>query len=177
MTVPDLRHVVVDTNVIVAAHVGAERIPACGKLCARELARVREEDVCVVLDDGWQIYREYRRNVPEHGHPTPGRVFMKWVFTNLRNPRRCQQVRITPDPDRGYAEFPAGDGLEAFDPSDRKFVAVANAHPGRPPILQATDSKWIGWEGALARAGIRVEFLCRGELEQVYRKKFPASGV
>ncbi len=44
--------------------------------------------------------------------------------------------------------------------SDRKFVAVANAHPDKPPIMHATDSKWWAWKDALKDVGITVHFLC-----------------
>lgn len=59
-----------------------------------------------------------------------------------------------------YDEFPDHDKLENFDKSDRKFVAAANAHKDKPPILQATDNKWWGWKDSLAEVGITVHFLC-----------------
>ena len=62
--------------------------------------------------------------------------------------------------------------MSKFDPSDRKFVAVANAHPGKPSILQATDSKWWGWKDALLECGIKVEFLCPAEIANAYKRKF-----
>ena len=64
-------------------------------------------------------------------------------------------------------------GLDDFDPSDRKFVAVANAHPEKPPILEALDSKWWGWRDALSAAGITVLFLCETEVKETYERKFP----
>jgi len=71
-----------------------------------------------------------------------------------------------------FEEFPADQALEDdFDPDDRKFVAVANAHPEKPPILEAADSKWLGWEAKLALHGIRLEFLCRDELEAIRERK------
>jgi len=34
------------------------------------------------------------------------------------------------------------------------------AHPEHPPILNAVDSDWWHHQDALARHGVRVEFLC-----------------
>jgi hypothetical protein len=70
-----------------------------------------------------------------------------------------------------YEEFPSHDGLNDFDRSDRKFVAVTNAHPDKPPILQATDSKWWGWKDALAEVGITAHFLCPEYAEDKYAEK------
>lgn len=59
-----------------------------------------------------------------------------------------------------FAEFPQSASLAGFDPSDRKFVAVALAHPHRPAIANAVDSDWRNYESVLAEHGIKVEFLC-----------------
>lgn len=58
-----------------------------------------------------------------------------------------------------FKEFPDHEGLQQFDLSDRKFVAAANAHEKKPPIAQATDSKWWGWKNALEEAGLSVFFV------------------
>ncbi len=100
---------------------------------------------------------------------------MKWVLTHQADPIRITRVSITPIPDsedgNDFEEFPQHPGLRAFDRSDRKFVATANACPGKPPILQASDSKWQGWKTALGEAGITVKFLCPDEIETLYRSK------
>jgi hypothetical protein len=59
----------------------------------------------------------------------------------------------------------------AVDPSDAKFIAVANAHPDKPPIVQGTDSKWIGWRIYLERVGIQVDFIDEPYLRGVYAQK------
>jgi hypothetical protein len=84
-----------------------------------------------------------------------------------------QRVDITvkDPPPPCFHEFPRHPELGDFDPSDQKFVAVANAHPARPSILQATDSKWLKWRDALAACHVNVEFLCPKEIEEVYRRK------
>ena len=84
---------------------------------------------------------------------------MKWVHDNRWILHASQRVNITKNSD-SYEEFPVHEGLDQFDKSDRKFVAAANAHPDKPPILQATDTKWWGWKNALAEVGIGVDFIC-----------------
>lgn len=71
-----------------------------------------------------------------------------------------------------YDEFPDHDDLNDFDNSDRKFIAVANAHPAKPPVLQATDSKWWGWKDALNEVGITVQFLCPDYVASKYQEGF-----
>jgi hypothetical protein len=68
-------------------------------------------------------------------------------------------------------QFPVHSGLTYFDNSDRKFIAVANAHPDKPPVLQATDSKWWGWKEALNDVGIIAHFLCPDYVQKKYEKK------
>jgi hypothetical protein len=128
----------------------------------------------LVLDDGWRIIGEYRNKLSPTGQPGLGDRFLKWVLTNWASPERCERVTITPKPgdDSDFQEFPSAPGLETFDPSDRKFVAVAHAHTERPPILQGVDSKWWGWKEVLASAGIPVKFLCPDEVQATYIKKF-----
>jgi hypothetical protein len=58
-----------------------------------------------------------------------------------------------------------------YDPSDQKFLAVAAAHPDRPPILQALDSKWWGWQSALGAIGVTIDFLCPGEIAAKHADK------
>ncbi len=166
--------VVVDTNVPITAN-GAEDVDAdCVLACQRAVQEVLEDRRALVIDDDFEIIAEYQRNLLANGSPRVGDTFLKWVLTNWTNPARCQQVAITPVPpeEGGFAEFPNAKGLETFDPSDRKFVAVANAHPERPPILQALDSKWWGWRQALASVGVTVEFLCREQIQATYERKF-----
>ena len=63
---------------------------------------------------------------------------------------------------------------EEIPQSDRKFVAVANAHPAKPPILQSTDSKWWGWKEALQEVGITVHFLCPEYVKTLSGEKIEA---
>jgi len=126
-----------------------------------------------VLDDGWRIINEYRGNLSSKGQPGVGDRFLLWVLRNLRNPDRCVCVPITPirSDACNFEEFPNHPGLAQFDPSDRKFVAVAVSHGGCPPILEGTDAKWWGWREALAECGIKVVFVCPEEIAAKFAQK------
>lgn len=124
----------------------------------------------LVLDAGDEIFDEYRQQLSMSGQPGVGDGFMKWVHDSRWSLPKGNRVKITKNGD-SYEEFPHHPGLENFDISDRKFVAVANAHHQKPPILQATDSKWWGWKDALTQVGITVIFVCPDYVRVKYAKK------
>jgi hypothetical protein len=127
----------------------------------------------VALDDGYEILSEYRRKTAPNNGNRVGDGFLKWLFQNAGDQRRVVSVPIETHATRGYVAFPDDAELHRFDRSDRKFVAVAAAHPSRPPILQATDSKWTLWSERLLAHGIRVEFLCPHDVSAFIKRKRP----
>jgi hypothetical protein len=153
--------VVVDTNVAIVAN--GHHPPAsarCIEACIDAL--LEAQGGTVLVDDGYRIFDEYRKHLSHSGQPGVGDAFFKWLWRNQANPTCCRQVSITPtDPDgRGFEEFPDDPALAGFDPSDRKFVAVALASGESPPILNASDSDWWEFRDALGRHGVRTQFLC-----------------
>jgi hypothetical protein len=168
--------VVIDTNVPIAASGRSPQASAkCILACQAAILEVLQDRQRLVLDNAGRIIQEYRQNLSPSGQPGMGDQFLKWVFTNWANPERCELVAIAVKASvpADFEEFPEVAGLEKFDLSDRKFVAVANAHRDKPPILQGLDSKWWGWREALASAGITVQFLCEAEVKAKYERKFP----
>ena len=156
-----MAHVIVDTNVPAVANRKSEQAsPTCVLTCIKKIREIQQEEYILVLDDQWQILSEYKSNLDESGQPGVGDVFLKWTLTNWSNPNRCEMVKITPHPVFSFTEFPQDEALYAFDLSDRKFVAVALAHPQKPPVLNAVDTDWWHYHLILARYGIRIEFLC-----------------
>ena len=125
----------------------------------------------LVIDAGDEIFNEYRQQLSMSGQPGVGDHFMKWVHDKRWTFPASDRVKITKRDD-SYEEYPTHKGLEKFDPSDRKFIAVANAHPEKPPILEATDSKWWGYKDTLSEVGIKIEFLCPKYIESKYNEKF-----
>jgi hypothetical protein len=128
----------------------------------------------IVLDDGNWILSEYRDNLRSDEQPGAGDAFLKWVYNYQWNPQRCDRVRITPTEDGiNFVEFPDDPDLTGFDRSDRMFVAAARAHPDSPLILNAVDTDWLLLRDALARNGVRVEFLCPRDVEEMARRLNP----
>lgn len=165
----------VDTNVPKTANLATQPDPdsdvsdACVLACIKAVEHVIKKR-SLIIDAGDEIFDEYRQQLSMRGQPGVGDIFMKWVHDNRWSLHDSQRVTITKNGD-SYDEFPAYDGLNEFDKSDRKFVAVANAHTNKPAILQATDSKWWGWKDALAEVGITIQFLCPEFVQAKYARK------
>ena len=163
---------VVDTNVILVANgqhpdVSAECVAACQEWLMRIMAEGR-----VALDDDYAIVGEYQNKAHVSTGEGVGDVFVRWVLQHVDNAARCDLVHLVPDAQRGYASFPVNPGLIRFDDADRKFVAVAHAHPEKPPILQAADSKWLDWAPHLAEHGVQICFLCHADIQEFHSQKF-----
>jgi hypothetical protein len=154
--------VVVDTNVAVVANGHSRQAPRqCMEACVEALIRIQSSER-VVFDQGYRIIDEYRDNLSPSGQPGLGDAFFKWIWQNQANPECCEVVVIHARPGSvdDYEEFPDDPELAGFDPSDRKFVAVARVSPLSPPVMNATDSDWWDYREVLARHGVQVEFLC-----------------
>jgi len=156
---------IVDTNVPINANLSVNpgSIPDDLVLCVSQCVLAIEHVIktkSLVIDNGDEILSEYRHKLSLQGQPGVGDKFVKWIHDNCWSLPVENRVTITSDANNSYKEFPSHAGLTEFDLSDRKFVAVANAHPNKPTILQSTDSKWWGWKEALAESGIKVQFLC-----------------
>lgn len=163
---------VIDTNVLLVANgAHADVSPDCVVECIRRLEAMQTSGIAVI-DDGFRILSEYLKRTKVNPPKGVGDVFLKWLLREANNPGRVEQVTITETANDCFAEFP-GLGLQtAFDAPDRKFAAVAHAHPDKPPIWQATDCKWLDWWPRLAVHGVRVEFLCVDDACRFYGKKF-----
>jgi hypothetical protein len=86
---------------------------------------------------------------------------------------QVEQVTLSESAQDIFAEFPDPALEPFFDPPDRKFAAVANAHPDKPTIWQAADCKWVDWWPALQAKGVEVDFLCPADACSFYKHKFP----
>ena len=162
---------IVDTNVILIANRQHEDVsPQCIDNCTLALQSLMQKGR-LALDDRFRILLEYQNKTQPNKRKGPGDIFVKWALRNNANPSRCDLVTITEHPERGFVSFPDDADLANFDAPDRKFIAVAVSHPAHPPILQAADSKWLGWNPALKRHGVHVEFLCKADIERFHRKK------
>lgn len=169
------KKLVVDTNVPMTANLATKPdvnsdIPdMCIRECIHAVNQITKNGG-LVLDESGDIFSEYMANLSLGNQKHVGNAFLKWVHDNQWNTQKVDRVKITRNGNT-YDEFPDHKGLAQFDISDRKFVAVANAHPAKPHILQATDSKWWGWKDALADVGIIVHFLAPDYIKAKYAEK------
>lgn len=167
--------IVIDTNVLLVANgLSPQMSDRCRLACMTRLEQAKYSEM-VVVDRQFLILGEYLHKLnPNLRPPGPGDAFVRHLLQNIANAPHVAQVELTPlNSERtDFHEFPSDEPLRiAFDPADRKFVAASNAHPEKPPIVEAADSKWLGWEERLSTHGIRLEMPCRPELEEIRRKK------
>lgn len=151
---------------------GRDQCPQASKgcviSCVQRLSVITVKEK-IVLDDGNHIFDEYQHYLAwdPRDQQRVGYAFFKWVHDNQYNPDKCDRIHISPRSGDGgnYLEFPDDPDLQTFPRDDRKFVAVALAHPTRPPILNAVDTDWWIFRKALERNGVCLEFLCPDDLQ------------
>lgn len=164
---------VIDTNVLrIAAGQHPDVSPKCVVECVQHLYDMQRSGV-TVIDDGYRIIKEYLANPSLMKTNEVGGQFLKWLLQNQGNRARVQQVALVENAEHCFAEFPDSALELEFDAPDRKFAAVAHAHPDKPPIWQAADSKWLNWWPALQARGVAVKFLCPDDACRFYQNKFP----
>ena len=159
--------VIVDTNVAWVASGRSEQASEdCVATCVEKLEQINNDEMKLALDRERRIIDEYQA-LEQTGRFNIGYQFYKWVEMNWSNPERCDLVSITlvDGLEIDFEEFPDDSKLADFDDDDRKFVAVAYAHPDNPPILQAVDGKWRDFLDALHQNGVTVEYLCEDEIQ------------
>jgi len=163
---------VIDTNVLLVANGQHDDVSDdCVVECVRRLQAMQHSGV-TVIDDGYRILGEYQHKTRVNPPKGVGDVFLKWLLRQLGT-ARVEQVSLSEsEPDR-FAEFPDPALEPVFDAPDRKFAAVAHAHPLKPEIWQAADCKWLDWWPILRARGIEIWFLCPDDACGFYRKKFP----
>ncbi len=157
---------VVDTNVAIAAN-GRETHAdeECQLVCVEKLESLEREVVAV--DDKGLILEEYQGRLNFSGGPGVGDAFLKHVFDNQY---RCEYVRRTEitesdDDRRGFEELPEN----AFDRSDRKFLAVAVV--AKAVVLNATDRDWDERKDLMDSLDVEVEQLCPQHARQSRRER------
>jgi hypothetical protein len=153
---------VVDSNVPRVAnwpHDATHASPACVLECVRRIRQLVASGG-LLLDDAWYIIGEYQKQLRSAGQPGVGDQFLKAVLSRRADPSWCTLVPIKPHAERGFEEFPPDPSLAGFDPSDRKFVAVALAGPQPAIVLNAVDGDWWEHRESLERNGVQVDFLC-----------------
>lgn len=154
---------VIDTNVLIVANGKTEQASLdCFSCCVAALDEAKQQRV--VIDDAFLIFNEYQREVSSSGQPGLGDSFLLWLLQNWANPAYCETVPLTSNTLNSFEEFPDDPDLADFDPSDHKFVAVANASIHRPEVLNAVDSDWWIHDKVLKRNGIVTVHVCKEQV-------------
>ena len=147
---------VVDTNVLVVANGRRTNADSeCQLACIEKLTTVAGRHR-VAIDEQGAIVEEYANNTSWVGGPGVGDMFFKHVVNNQYMSDRVIRVGVTPSRDelRGFEELPPN----SFDPSDRKFLAVAVV--ARAVVLNATDSDWGEHADLMGTLAVEVHQLC-----------------
>ena len=152
---------VVDTNVPIVANGGADRgganLPSIScRMAAITFLRDLLNTGTVLLDLEGLIQTEYHRHLNPRGQPGVGDLFYLQVINS--SPRLVERIDLPKREDGEYVDLPHPLIDENFDPSDRKFAALARRE--NAPVFNATDSDWINHAQTLATVGIQVEHLC-----------------
>lgn len=163
---------VIDTNVLLVANqMHQDASPDCVIACVNKLIDMQNKGI-TVIDDAFLILGEYQNKTNTKPAKRPGDVFLKWLLQNMAS-KHVEMVSVTQLANNTFAEFPDKNLEPHFDAPDRKFAAVANAHPDKPPILQSVDCKWLDWWPQLRAQGVEVDFICPNDVCKFYTKKFP----
>lgn len=170
--------IIIDTNVPKLAGAVISEIPedqiGCTLCCVDFIRKLLDDpDACVVLDAGWQILKEYQKELEGSGHdPGLARQFLQWIYTHLSSSNNIDNTIILHlEKPYIFKEYPDHPDLKGFDKDDRKFIALANAHPKHPTIIEGSDHEWWGIKDALGEVGLSVRFLCEEYVEEKYKKK------
>lgn len=169
---------IIDTNVPLKAsniNVSDKLDARCSYACLRFIQSImNSNNTIIVLDSAGEILKEYNTNFQSNGQDTVATIFLKWIHRNLtlREKSQVEQQYLTVTGDREYTEFPKSPSLNGFDRSDRKFIAVANAHPEHPQIVEGSDSLWWRFKDALEELGIHIYFLCEDYVKTKYEETY-----
>jgi hypothetical protein len=166
--------VIMDTNVPAKAATPAQE---CKKEelemhrdCMEYIKQFTENpDSKLVIDQDHEILKEYYNRIPEN--TGAGKMFLKWLNAYIWRIDSDDFVKIEKDSSGNYVMFPLESRTEEFDLSDRKFVALSRTHEENPPIIEAADSKWLGFKEVFAEYGVHIEFLNLSYAARMYERK------
>ncbi|MBD3769888.1 MAG: hypothetical protein IE925_07040 [Rhodobacterales bacterium] len=151
---------VIDTNVPIVANGRFEddlRQPtdAC-QLAALEFLDTALKKHIILLDDAGEIQSEYARYLNPVGQPGVGDRFLLEIINS--HPDRILREPLEKDGNGEFVDLPQPLIDCNFDPSDRKFAALASKCEA--VVANATDSDWVEAAEAIQASGISVSNLC-----------------
>lgn len=174
-----MSRIILDTNVPAKASVSPNSCPVeeleMQKACMEYIrALTMDKEKKLVLDLGYEIWKEYNNNVCRNSNM--GKLFFRWFYDYCKTILPQDHIKLDKDENGQYVDYPYDEATKEFDESDKKFVALANAHSEKPPIIEAADGKWLGYEEAFAKYGIHIEFLDRDYAQRMYEQKILNKG-
>lgn len=147
---------VIDTNVpIVANGQDATIRPECRSAAVKLLIKATQSGK-IFLDIAGEIQAEYRKHLNSRGQPGVGDRFYLEIINS--HPRKVVRVCIPKRADGEFADLPQAVIDSGFDPSDRKFAALARRSKAK--VHNAVDSDWVEKRAVLEANGIEIVFLC-----------------
>lgn len=152
---------IVDTNVPIVANgkpLPPEERPAsidCRIAAVNFLQQVLNNGK-ILIDLAGEIQAEYRRYLNASGQPGVGDRFYQEVLNSA--PNRIERIELPVRDDGEFEDIPQALITANFDPSDRKFAALAKKET--VPVSNATDSDWINHATLLQNNGIQIIFVC-----------------
>lgn len=150
---------VVDTNVPIVANGRPtdDGVPSIDcRIAAVSFLQAVLETGKIIVDLAGAVQVEYRRYLNADGQPGVGDRFYQEVLHSA--PRLIERVELPIREDGEYADLPQPVIDVNFDPSDRKFAALAKREGA--PVANAVDSDWLKHRELLASNGIDVQFIC-----------------
>lgn len=156
---------VVDTNVPIVANgsptAAGSRNPTieCRIACVRFLQGLVATGQ-LVIDLAGEMEAEYRRYLRPSGQPGVGDRFYQIVLHSA--PHLVERVELPRRADGEFAALPQALIDAGFDPSDRKFAAMAQQEG--IPVYNSVDSDWIEADAVLAAEAIEVRHLCGSDM-------------
>ncbi len=164
-----MTEVIVDTNVAVVANgQNDDVVGSCRDACTRFIAEIPHGRV-VLIDSADEIRAEYARAVGMGRPYQLGAQFLLYVLRYQHDSRHVRRIDLPKRPDGGFADFPDTPDLATFDPSDRKFAALARQTG--VAVANATDSDWADHIASLNAHGVAVAFLCGDTKSNWFKRK------
>ena len=147
---------VIDTNVPIVANGNDLTVQLECRIAAVELLSKATKDGMIYLDTAGDIQNEYRSHLNPNGQPGVGDRFYLEVINS--QPGKVSRIDIEKGADGEYIDVPSAIIDAGFDPSDRKFVAVALRAGAK--VYNAVDSDWAIEQVLLEQNGVEIVFLC-----------------
>jgi hypothetical protein len=163
-----MRDCVIDTNVLLVASAadpfspfGGSDVPvdARQKVLDWLVAFQKDSDSCIVWDQTFRIYDEYRNKLSDQDFG---------LLVVLEKMATARAVDVAFDRD-GHAVVPSS--FEALDRSDRKFLAVVLGDRGRSRLVNATDTDWLQLEHVLNDSGVDTDHVIENWLRAKHAEK------